>query len=102
MENLGTDRRDPADMMDGSWGSNRDWGGDRCKPLGPTAGGGGDKGTIWGGAEEDFRDWRSGRRDLGRTGEGRIGDDDSAPDWKTLLSSQPLSSCLIVELIFSR
>lgn len=25
-------------------------------------------------------------------GGGRIGDDDSAPDWKTLLSSHPLSS----------
>jgi hypothetical protein len=30
----------------------------------------------------------------GRTGEGRIGDDDSAPDWKMLLSSQPLSSVI--------
>lgn len=31
-------------------------------------------------------------RPLGLTGEGRTGEEDSAPDWKILLSSQPLSS----------
>ena len=55
----------------------------------------GDKGNTCGGADIDFRDFGAGRagtedlRARGRTGEGRMGEDDSAPDWKTLLSSQP-------------
>ena len=52
----------------------------------------------WGGSETDFLDTRDEGglmmvlRVLGLVGEGRIGEEDSAPDWKILLSSQPLSS----------
>ena len=52
----------------------------------------------WGGSEADFRDARDEGglalvlRVLGLAGEGRMGEEDSAPDWKMLLSSQPLSS----------
>jgi hypothetical protein len=52
----------------------------------------------WGGSEADFFDARDEGglvlvlRVLGLAGEGRIGEEDSAPDWKMLLSSQPLSS----------
>ena len=56
---------------------------------------GGDEGGISGGAEIDFLDFREDtgfRPALVRTGDGRTGEEDSAPDWKILLSSQPLSS----------
>lgn len=52
----------------------------------------------WGGSEADFFDTRDEGglalvlRVLGLVGEGRMGEEDSAPDWKMLLSSQPLSS----------
>lgn len=52
----------------------------------------------WGGSEADFLDARDEGglalvlRVLGLVGEGRTGEEDSAPDWKILLSSQPLSS----------
>jgi hypothetical protein len=52
----------------------------------------------WGGSEADILDTREegglalALRVLGLAGEGRIGEEDSAPDWKMLLSSQPLSS----------
>jgi len=52
----------------------------------------------WGGSEADFLDTRDEGglalvlRVLGLVGEGRTGEEDSAPDWKMLLSSQPLSS----------
>ena len=52
----------------------------------------------WGGSEADFLGARDEEglavvlRVLGLVGEGRTGEDDSAPDWKMLLSSQPLSS----------
>ena len=47
-----------------------------------------------GGADVDLRERGTAldRRARGRVGGGRIGDDDSAPDWKMLLSSHPLSS----------
>jgi len=48
-----------------------------------------------GGAEVDFRVLRGAApvlEALGLTGDGRAGEEDSAPDWKMLLSSQPLSS----------
>jgi len=57
-----------------------------------------DWGRDWGGSEADFLDTRDEGglalvlRVLGLVGEGRTGEEDSAPDWKMLLSSQPLSS----------
>lgn len=59
--------------------------------------GGDDDGDNWGGADMDVRDLRVVklfRADLGLEGLGRTGEDDSAPDWKMLLSSQPLSSAV--------
>ena len=77
------------------FGRKGDWGGDRgvlsCRWNGRT---GDEDSDICGGADIDLRDLR---RDplclgvLGRAGD-RIGEEDSAPDWKMLLSSHPLSS----------
>lgn len=46
-----------------------------------------------GGADVDLRERGTAleRRGRGRVGGGLIGEDDSAPDWKMLLSSQPES-----------
>ena len=52
-------------------------------------------GLVSGGRDKNLRDLRGAkdfREDFGLTGEGRAGDEDSAPDWKILLSSHPLSS----------
>lgn len=52
-------------------------------------------GEACGGAEKDFRDFRAPilfREPLVRIEAGRRGEESSAPDWKILLSSQPLSS----------
>jgi hypothetical protein len=60
--------------------------------------GGDDNGEDGGGADMDLRDLRVDELDalflvaFGLEGGGWIGEDDSAPDWKILLSSQPLSS----------
>lgn len=54
-----------------------------------------ENGRTCGGADEDFFDLlvpRLLRAALTLVGEGRAGDESSAPDWKMLLSSQPLSS----------
>lgn len=58
--------------------------------------GGDDDGDNWGGADMDVRDARVKlfRVNLGLGGLGRAGEDDSAPDWNILLSSQPLSSAV--------
>lgn len=56
-----------------------------CLPLELTA--------YSGGADVDLRERGTAllRRGRGRTGGGRRGDEDSAPDWKMLLSSHPES-----------
>lgn len=54
-----------------------------------------ENGRTCGGAEDDFLDFLVPillRAALTFAGEGRAGDESSAPDWKMLLSSQPLSS----------
>lgn len=54
-----------------------------------------ENGRTCGGADEDFLDLlvpRLLRAARTLAGEGRAGDESSAPDWKMLLSSQPLSS----------
>jgi len=61
----------------------------------------------WGGSEADFIDTRDEGglalvlRVLGLAGEGRMGEEDSAPDWKILLSSQPLSSHCETRLVLA-
>lgn len=71
---------------------NRDWGGENGDPSVSGRGRTGeDESNTWGGADIDFLDFR-GATFLRRTGDGRMGEDDSAPDWKILLSSHPLSS----------
>lgn len=56
----------------------------------------GDSERYCGGADADLRDLDAGRADVLmrriRRGGGRMGEEDSAPDWKTLLSSHPESS----------
>lgn len=58
--------------------------------------GGDADGEAGGGADIDLRDFRRGailfRASFGLVGDGLTGDEDSAPDWKILLSSHPLSS----------
>jgi hypothetical protein len=60
--------------------------------------GGDDDGEDGGGADIDLRDLRVAVLDallrgaFGMDVGDRMGDEDSAPDWKMLLSSQPLSS----------
>lgn len=59
--------------------------------------GGDDDGELCGGADMDLRDLRVAvflRRILALGGEALTGDEDSAPDWKIFLSSQPLSSAV--------
>ena len=73
-------------------GWNGDCGGETALLGGRTGEEGSD---IWGGADIDLRVLRGPTLvldALGFTGEGRTGEEDSAPDWKMLLSSQPLSS----------
>lgn len=60
--------------------------------------GGDDEGEDCGGADIDLRDLRAAaveallRGTFALDADGRTGEEDSAPDWKILLSSHPLSS----------
>jgi hypothetical protein len=93
--------RASREKLGGKFGSNLNVG-DCCTSLIRSANcgalGGDDDGEDCGGADIDFRDLRLDvvdallRGTFGFEMDDRMGEEDSAPDWNLLLSSQPLSS----------